>query len=71
MEKLFQVEARDGFNQGHSDWFDEVITDESVLAVLETRYNLQIALAIEYKEFGETKSIRIVTKDRKHYKLFL
>lgn len=71
MERLVQVEAGDSFNKECFSWSEKVITDESVLAVLAMRYNLEIALAIEYKEFGETKSIRIVTRDFKHYKLFL
>lgn len=71
MEKLKQVNAGYEFNNEGYSWSETVITDESVLAVLEMRYNIQIALAIEYKEGNETKSIRIVTKDRKHYKLYL
>lgn len=71
MEKLKQVDAGYEFNEESFCWSKNVITDESVLAVLEMRYNIQIALAIEYKEGSETKSIRIVTKDRKHYKLYL
>jgi hypothetical protein len=71
MEKLKQVDSGYEFNKEGYGWSENVITDESVLAVLETRYNIQIAIAIEYKEGGETKSVRIVTKDRKHYKLLL
>ena len=71
MEKLKQVDAGYVFNEEGNGWSENVITDESVLAVLEVRYGIQIALAIEYKEGSETKSIRIVTKDRKHYKLYL
>ncbi len=71
MEKLKQVDAGYEFNEESFCWSKNVITDESVLAVLEMRYNMQIALAIEYIEGCETKSIRIVTKDRKHYKLYL
>lgn len=71
MEKLKQVDDGYEFNQEGCGWSDTVIADESVLAVLEMRYSIQIALAIEYKEGNETKSIRIVTKDRKHYKLLL
>lgn len=71
MEKLKQVDDGYGFNKEGYGWSETVITDESVLAVLEMRYGIQIALAIEYKEGNETKSIRIVTKDRKHYKLYL
>jgi hypothetical protein len=71
MERLVEVTAGYGLNSNGYDWTERVITDESVLAVLEMRYNIQIALAIEYKESNETKSIRIVTKDRKHYKLYL
>jgi hypothetical protein len=71
MEKLKQVDAGYEFNKEGYSWSEIVITDESVLAVLETRYNIQIALAIEYKEGSVTKSVRIVTKDRKHYKLYL
>ena len=71
MEKLKQVDSGYDFNKEGYGWSENVITDESVLAVLEMRYNIQISLAIEYKEYGETKSIRIVTKDRKHYKLLL
>lgn len=71
MEKLKQVDAGYEFNKEGCGWSERVITDESVLAVLEMRYNLKIALAIEYKEGSETKSVRIVTKDRKHYKLYL
>lgn len=71
MEKLKQVESGDYFNHEGFGLSEKVITDESVLAVLEMRYGIQIALAIEYKEGNETKSIRIVTKDRKHYKLYL
>lgn len=70
MEKLKQVDAGYELNK-KGYWSETVITDESVLAVLEMRYGIQIALAIEYKEGSETKSIRIVTKDRKHYKLLL
>lgn len=69
MGKLKQVEAGYEFNKEGYGWSETVITDESVLAVLEMRYNIQIALAIEYKEGNETKSIRIVTKDRKHCEL--
>lgn len=69
MEKLKQVDAGYEFNNEGYGWSNTVITDESVLAVLEMRYDIQIALAIEYIEGVETKSIRIVTKDRKHYKL--
>lgn len=71
MERLAEVTADYGLNSEGCGWSENVITDESVLAVLEMRYNLKIALAIEYKECGKTKSIRIVTKDRKHYKLYL
>ena len=71
MEKLKQVGAGYELNKEGYCWSESVITDENVLAVLEMRYNLKIALAIEYKEGGETKSIRIVTTDRKHYKLYL
>jgi hypothetical protein len=71
MGKLKQVDADYEFNREGYGWSERVITDESVLAVLEMRYGIQIALAIEYKEDGETKSIRIVTTDRKHYKLYL
>lgn len=71
MEKLKQVDAGYGFNKEGYGWAERVITDESVLAVFEMRHNLKIALAIEYKEGVETKSVRIVTKDRKHYKLYL
>lgn len=71
MENLKQVEAGDSFNREGFCWSEKVITDESLLAVFEMRYKLKIALAIEYKEYGKTKSIRIVTKDSKHYKLFL
>lgn len=69
MEKLKQVDAGYEFDEEGFGWSKTVITDESVLAVLEMRHNLKIALAIEYKEGSETKSIRIVTTDRKHYKL--
>lgn len=71
MERLTEVTAGYEFNNEGCGWSESVITDESVLAVLEMRYNIQIALAVEYKEDGNTKSIRIVTKDRKHYKLLL
>lgn len=71
MERLVEVTASYGLNSNGYDWTERVITDESVLAVLEMRYGIQIALAIEYKEGSETKSVRIVTKDRKHYKLYL
>ena len=71
MERLTEVTAGYGLNCEGYGWTERVITDESVLAVLEMRYCIQIALAIEYKEGGETKSIRIVTTDRKHYKLYL
>ena len=71
MEKLKQVDAGYEFNNEGYGWSERVITDESVLAVLEMRYGIQIALAVEYEEGCETKSIRIVTKDRKHYKLYL
>jgi hypothetical protein len=71
MERLTEVTAGYGLNSEGYGWTKKVITDESVLAVLEMRYGIQIALAIEYKEGNETKSIRIVTKDRKHYKLYL
>ena len=71
MEKLKQVDAGYEFNREGYGWSENVITDESVLAVLEMRYGIKIALAIEYKEGNQTKSIRIVTKDRKHYKLYL
>lgn len=71
MERLIVVNAGYGLNSEGYGWTETVITDESVLAVLETRYGIQIALAIEYEEGNETKSIRIVTKDRKHYKLYL
>lgn len=71
MEKLKQVDAGYEFNEEGCGWSETVITDESALAVLEMRYDIQIALAIEYKEGSETKSVRIVTKDRKHYKLYL
>ena len=71
MEKLKQVDAGYEFNKEGCGWSESVITDESVLTVLEMRYGIQIALAIEYKEGSVTKSIRIVTKNRKHYKLLL
>ena len=71
MGKLKQVDAGYEFNKEDYGWSENVITDESVLAVLEMRYSIKIALAIEYKEGNQTKSIRIVTKDRKHYKLYL
>lgn len=71
MDKIIQVESGYEFNKEGYGWSENVITDESVLAVLEMRYGIQIALAVEYKEGNETKSIRIVTKDRKHYKLLL
>lgn len=71
MEKLKQVDAGYEFNNEGYGWSETVITDESVLAVLEMRYGIQIALAIEYKEGNQTKSVRLVTKDRKHYKLSL
>ena len=71
MKKLKQVDAGYEFNKEGYGWSETVITDESVLSVLEMRYYIQIALAIEYKEGSETKSVRIVTKDRKHYKLLL
>lgn len=71
MEKLKRVDADYEFNEEGLCWSKTVITDEIVVAVLEMRYNLKIALAIEYKEGNQTKSIRIVTKDRKHYKLLL
>lgn len=71
MEKLKQVDAGYELNKEGYGWSETVITDERVLAVLEMRYGIQIALAVEYKEGCETKSIRIVTKDRKHYKLYL
>lgn len=71
MEKLKQVDAGYEFNKESYGWSETVITDESLLAVLEMRYDVQIALAIEYKEGSVTKSIRIVTTDRKHYKLYL
>ena len=71
MEKLKQVDAGYEFNSEGCGWSETVITDESVLAVLEMRYGIQIALAVEHKECNKTKSIRIVTKDRKHYKLLL
>ena len=71
MERLVEVTAGYGLNSNGYNWSERVITDESVLAVLEMRYDIQIALAIEYKEGSKTKSVRIVTKDRKHYKLLL
>jgi hypothetical protein len=71
MERLVEVTAGYEFNKEGYGWSENVITDESVLAVLEMRYGIQIALAVEYKEHNKTKSIRIVTKDRKHYKLLL
>lgn len=71
MGKIIQVKPGYEFNNEGRSWSEKVITDESVLAVLEMRYGIQIALAVEYKEGNETKSIRIVTKDRKHYKLLL
>lgn len=71
MEKLKQVDAGYEFNEEDLYWSKNVITDERILAVLEMRYGIQIALAIGYKEGSETKSVRIVTKDRKHYKLYL
>lgn len=71
MEKLKQVDAGYEFNEEDFYWSKNVITDERILAVLEMRYGIQIALAIVYKEGSETKSVRIVTKDRKHYKLYL
>lgn len=71
MWKLKQVDAGYEFNREGYGWSEAVITDESVLAVIEMRYGIQIALAIGYKEGSETKSVRIVTKDRKHYKLLL
>lgn len=71
MEKLKQVDAGYEFNKDGYGWSETVITDEIVLAVLEMRFGIQIALAIEYKEGSKTKSIRIVTTDRKHYKLLL
>lgn len=71
MWKIKQVDAGYDFNKEDFYWSKNVITDESVLAVLEFRYGIQIALAIEYKEGSEAKSVRIVTKDRKHYKLLL
>lgn len=64
-----QVDAGKGFNQEGFCWSKRVITDESILAVIEMRYNIQIAFAIEYVEQDKTKSIRIVTKDRKHYEI--
>lgn len=64
-----QVDAGNGFNQEGFCWHKRVITDESILALIEMRYNIQIAFAIEYVEQGKTKSIRIVTKDRKHYEI--
>ena len=64
-----QVDAGKGFNQEGFCWSKRVITDESVLAIIEMRYNIQIAFAIGYVEQGKTKSIRIVTKDRKHYEI--
>lgn len=69
--ELTEVTAGYGLNSNGYGWTERVITDESVLAVLEIRYGIQIALAIEYKEGSKTKSIRIVTKDRKHYNLLL
>ena len=71
MERLVEVTASYGLNSNGFGWTGRVIIDESVLAALEMRYNLKIALAIEYKEGNQTKSIRIVTKDRKHYKLIM
>lgn len=71
MGKIIQVDSGYEFNKEGHGWSENVITDESVLAVLEMRYGIQIALAVEYKEGNETKSIRIVTKDSKHYKLLL
>lgn len=71
MCKIIQVESGYEFNKEGGGWSENVITDESVLAALEMRYDIQIALAVEYKEGNETKSIRIVTRDRKHYKLLL
>ena len=71
MGKLKQVDAGYEFNEEDFYWSKNVITDERVLAVLEMRYGIQIALAIGYKEGSETKSVRIVTTDRKHYKLYL
>lgn len=71
MGRLKQVDAGYEFNREGFCWSKTVITDESVLAVLEMRYGIQIALAVEYKEGNETKTIRIVTKDRNHYKLYL
>lgn len=68
-EQIIEVEAGYLFNHEGFVGGKKVITDESVLAALEMRYKIQIALAIEYKARGETKSIRIVTKDRKHYKI--
>lgn len=71
MERLVEVTAGYGLDSNGYNWTERVITDESVLAVIEMRYNIQIALAIEYEEGNETKSVRIVTTDRKHYKLYL
>lgn len=64
-----QVDAGNGFDQEGICWSKIVITDESILAHIEMLYNIQIAFAIEYVEQGKTKSIRIVTKDRKHYEI--
>lgn len=71
IRNIKQVAAGSGFNQEGHCWSLEVIDDESLLDVIETKYNIQIAFAIEYVEYGRTKSIRIVTNDRKHYEITL
>ena len=43
MERLVEVTAGYGLDSNGYNWTERVITDESVLAVIEMRYKIQIA----------------------------
>lgn len=67
---LEKVDIGESFDKDNYYWRTEVIRAASELARLQEATGLKIALAVRYIEYGCVRSIRIVTTDRQHYKVF-
>ena len=67
--ELVELPKNQLFNRESYQWSDETIILDNDVDKLEQETGLQIALAINYYENGDLKYIKVVTKDRRHYKL--
>ena len=73
MEDNYSITAvRKGsfFDKEFSSYSISTVVDDEILYELERKTGLRIALALEYREYGELNQILIVSTDRKHYKIY-